>query len=241
MTLSQEEQDRIWTHHQTQASGVFDLSYPRLRFLAERCPPGTRVLNIGVGSGYLEQALATRGVQVFSLDPSAESVERLRGELRMGDRAERGYGQHIPFESQVFDKVIMTEVLEHLPDAALHATLDEVRRVLKSSGEFTGTVPYREDLASNEVICPRCQSQFHRWGHEQRFDMPSLRQALMQHGFYVERLYSRSFPDFRRRRPGLLLKALFRYVLGLLGEPLIAPSLYFRARPARGESPTGPR
>ena len=231
MALEQEEQDRLWEHFQTQDRHVFDLSYPRIRFLAEKCPPGTRVLNIGVGSGALERLLDQRGVEVYSLDPSVDSIQRLRTELKMGDRARHGYGQQIPFESASFDMVIMTEVLEHLPTDTLHATLDEVRRVLKHGGRLTGTVPYREDLVANEVLCPRCQAQFHRWGHEQRFDGASLRELFTQHGLLVTKAYPRTFPDFRRRSAVLFAKAVFRYVLGRMGEPLVGPNLYFTAIP----------
>lgn len=227
--LKQAEQDHIWKHYQNLARNTFDLSYPRLRFLAERCVPGTRVLNIGVGSGYLEKLLADRGVEVCALDPCGESITRLQVELNMGERAKHGYSQDIPFSVGHFDKVIMTEVLEHLPDDVLHATLDEVRRVLKPGGEFVGTVPYREDLKANEVVCPHCQAQFHRWGHQQSFDATSLGRLLKQHGFCVERIYPRSFPDFRRPGLKLLAKAVFRYVLGRMGEPLVSPSLYFIA------------
>jgi ubiquinone/menaquinone biosynthesis C-methylase UbiE len=231
MALKQEEQDRIWEHFQTHGRASFDLSYPRLRFLAGKCAPGTRVLNIGVGSGELERSLQQRGVDVYSLDPSADSIERLRTELKMGDRAQQGYGQQIPFESASFDTVIMTEVLEHLPTDTLHTTLDEVRRVLKPEGELTGTVPYREDLAANEVLCPNCQTQFHRWGHEQRFDVASLRALFTQHGLQVTTANPRTFPDFRRRSAALFAKAVFRYVLGRMGEPLVGPNLYFSAKP----------
>jgi SAM-dependent methyltransferase len=227
--LTQDEQDKIWSHHQTDATGVFDLSYPRLRFLAERCTPGMRVLNIGVGSGYLEKLLVQRGVEVFSLDPSSASIDRLRKELSMGDRAQQGYGQRIPFDTAYFDTVVMTEVLEHLSTDVLDATLEEVRRVLKAGGQLTGTVPYCEDLAANEVLCPRCNAQFHRWGHAQRFDAASLRALLASHGFRVTKAYPRAFPDFRRRNAVLFLKALFRYLLGRLGEPLVGPNLYFTA------------
>jgi SAM-dependent methyltransferase len=225
--LKQAEQDRIWRHYQNYAKDVFGLNYSRLRFLAKRCHPGTRVLNIGVGSGYLEKLLVDQGVEVCSLDPCGESVEQLRVELNMGQRAKQGYSQNIPFNTGYFDKVIMIEVLEHLSGDAFHVTLDEVRRVLKPGGEFTGTVPYRENLQDNKVLCPHCQAQFHRWGHYQSFDVASLRTFLKQHGFRAKRIYTHSFPDFRR--PGLkfFLKAVFRYALGRLGEPLVGPSLYF--------------
>jgi len=230
MALEQHEQDRIWHYHQVDNRSSFDLSYPRLRFLAERSAPQSRILNIGVGSGYLEELLVRRGVEVYSLDPSAESIGRLQDTLGMGSRARQGYSQDIPFEAGYFDTVIMTEVLEHLSTAIIHPTLDEVRRVLKPGGELTGTVPYREDLKANEVMCPHCLKTFHRWGHERRFDAESLTALFGEHGFLMERAYPRAFPDFRRPGVGPLAKAVFRYLLGRMGEPLVAPNLYFRAR-----------
>jgi len=228
--LKQTEQDCIWQHYQIQAKDTFNLSYPRLRFFAQRCFPGTRVLNIGVGSGYLDKMLADKGVDVYSLDPCGEAVAQLKVGLKMSERAKQGYSQDIPFDTGHFDKVIMTEVLEHLGDDVLHATLDEVRRVLKIGGEFVGTVPYREELKANEVICPHCKLQFHRWGHQQSFDITSLRILFKKHGFCVKRIYPRSFPDFRRLGLRYFLKSVFRYVLGRLGEPLVGPNLYFIAK-----------
>lgn len=228
--LTQAEQDHIWDHHQNRSTVIFDLSYPRLRFLAERCEPGERVLTIGVGNGYLERLLAARKVDVYTLDPSADTIERLRRELGIGARAQHGYGQNIPFDSAFFDRVIMTEVLEHLSTDVLTLTLGEVRRVLKPGGRFIGTVPYREDLEANEVVCPHCSSTFRRWGHEQTFDRAALTSLLVQHQFEIERVYPRAFADFRRWRPRLLLRAVFRHVLGLIGEPIVGPNLYFCVR-----------
>lgn len=228
--LTQEGQDAIWKHFQGERKETFDLSYPRLRYFAEKCPPRTRVLNVGVGSGYLEKILTDRDVEVYALDPCEESIARLRADLRMDGRAQRGYSHDIPFAAGCFDKVIMTEVLEHLPDDALGPTLSEVRRVLKAGGEFVGTVPYRESLPDNEVICPHCHERFHRWGHLQTFDAGSLGDLLRGQGFVIDKLHPRSFPDFRRPGVKPLIKAAFRYVLGRMGEPLIGPNLYFVAR-----------
>jgi len=229
VTLAQAQQDRIWEHFQNHACASFDLSYSRLRYLAERCPTGSRVLNVGVGSGSLEQLLCERGVEVYSLDPNPRTIQRLRSEQHMGERAQQGYSQALPFADGFFDKVILTEVLEHLPDDVLCATLAEVRRVLRPEGVFTGTVPYRERLSDNVVLCPYCENRFHRWGHLQSFDTSTLGSVLKSHGFRIRALHPRSFPDFRRPGLRLLIKAVFRYVLGRLGEPLVGPNLYFIA------------
>src|SRR3712207_7275576 len=66
-----------------------------------------------------------------------------------------------------------------------HQTLDEVRRVLKSGGRFIGTVPYREDLPANEVMCPHCSSTFRRWGHEQSFDRSEEHTSELQSRQYL--------------------------------------------------------
>jgi len=89
-----------------------------------------------------------------------------------------GYSQNIPFESESFDCVIMTEVLEHLSDEELELTLVEVRRVLKPNGRFLGTVPADENLELNKVVCPFCGKVFHRWGHMQSFSKERLYKLL---------------------------------------------------------------
>ena len=66
------------------------------------------------------------------------------------------------------------EVLEHLPDDIIAATMLELRRVLKPGGQFIGTVPADERLAENAVMCPHCGNGFHRWGHQQSFSAERL-------------------------------------------------------------------
>ena len=230
MEINQHESDRLWSYYQNQACESFDSSYSRLQFLAKRCPPGSMVLNIGAGSGYLEAILAQRGVVAHSLDPSELTINRLNVELAMAGRAKQGYCHAMPFPDNYFDCVIMTEVLEHIHKDFLDASLREVRRVLKSGGRLIGTVPYKEVLRDNEVFCPHCQAQFHRWGHLHSFDLRTLRHLLQCSGMRLEKLHTRAFPDFSR--PGIrpLLRATFRYILGRMGEPLVGPNIYFICR-----------
>ncbi len=132
-------------------------------------------------------------------------------------------------ESGFVEKVIMTEVVELLPDDILHTTLGEVRRGLKRDGVFTGTVPYCEDRKTSELICPFCHAIFVRWGHHQRFDAASLRDVPVQHRLRIKRNYPHSFPDFTRRGLRLFLRASFRNVFRRMGEPLVEPNVYFVA------------
>ena len=47
--------------------------------------------------------------------------------------------QSLPFQNNSFDVVLMAEVLEHLPYPNI--TLAEIKRVLKTNGEFIGNLP----------------------------------------------------------------------------------------------------
>lgn len=171
-------QDAIWDHFQNEGVSSFEEARPRLEFLARHVKPGERLLNIGVGSGLLEELALRKGADAWSLDPSKRAIERLRERLKLGEHAQVGYSQDIPYGSGQFDVVVMSEVLEHLEPAVFEATLDEVRRVLRPGGRFIGTVPAREQLEQSQVVCPDCGSHFHRWGHQTSFTCESLGDAL---------------------------------------------------------------
>ena len=47
--------------------------------------------------------------------------------------------QSLPFSDESFDFVVLAEVMEHLPYPSI--TLSEIKRVLKTNGEFIGNVP----------------------------------------------------------------------------------------------------
>ena len=230
MKLSQNGSDKLWDYYQNKGCEVFDLSYPRLRFLAKQCDPGTAVLNIGAGSGYLENILQKRGVVVYSLDPNLRTVARLNDHLGLAGRAKQGYCHKIPFPSSYFDCVIMTEVIEHIEEDLLEKSITEVRRVLKNGGAFIGTVPFNEILRDNYVFCPHCHEGFHRWGHLNSFDESTLITLLKRDGFSTEKIQVRTFPDFSRSGLGFFIRAVARYILGKMRQKLVNPNLYFVVR-----------
>lgn len=168
----------MWSHYQTAQLEVFAASRARLNFLvglAEKLTRGRSLLNIGAGNGYLEQTARQRNWTVISVDPDPGTVERLRYQ---GLDARCGGIESLPVASQTVDMVICTEVFEHLTGESMESGLDQIRRVLKPGGQLIGTVPYREVLAANQVFCPDCKKNFHRWGHLQSFDEDKMRAAI---------------------------------------------------------------
>jgi ubiquinone/menaquinone biosynthesis C-methylase UbiE len=174
------EQEKIWDYFQNDdvIADTFAGARTRYIFLSRHIKPGTRVLNIGVGRGGLEAILLQKGAIVSCLDPSEKSIANLREQMGLADRAQVGYSQAMPFTDRHFEVVIMSEVIEHLADGDLRATLAEVSRVLVSGGRFIGTVPADENLLANQFMCAHCGQISHRWGHVQTFSRSSLRQRL---------------------------------------------------------------
>lgn len=226
------DQIKIWDHFQYgDGNGdVFTNALPRYEFIAQRIASGLCVLNIGVGRGGLENLLLKKGAVVSCLDPSDGVIDRLREQYKLGERAQVGFSQSMPFPDSQFDVVVMSEVLEHLTNEVLNSTLAEVKRVLKPTGRFIGTVPANENLLDNKTVCPHCGEVFHRWGHIQSFSLTRLRQLLLANNFALLRNETRAFPDWHRSGLNNLMKSLIRYVLGRAGSPIASSNIYFEAK-----------
>lgn len=214
-------QDAIWDHFQNEGIAAFEGGRPRYEFLIRQLRSGERVLNIGVGSGELEALAREHGIDIWTLDPSERAIHQVRDRLALGERAKVGYSQQIPFPDECFDVVILTEVLEHLDEGIRKRTIPEILRVLKQGGRFIGTVPARERLEDSEVVCPKCEHHFHRWGHQTSFDLNSIG-AFLRPFFRLDRLEERFFNEWdsvglTRRALGLVKKFLSWRGLGTYG------------------------
>jgi len=174
-------QDLIWNYYQNESPELFTGSRARIQYLLRRIPGRRAVLNIGCGTGLFERAALDHGLDVHSLDPSEQTIEALRSSLHLGSRAQVGHIQQIPFSDAQFDVVVLTEVLEHLTSEVIAAGLAEIRRILKPGGRILGTVPSRENLQDQTVVCPACATSFHRWGHQQSFEPQQVRTLLARH------------------------------------------------------------
>jgi SAM-dependent methyltransferase len=87
----------------------------------------------------------------------------------------------IPFPENTFDKIVLSEVLEHLPDDL--GALREVKRVLKPGGVIAITVPHQDYPLLWDPI---------NWSRE-RFNLPPIRSWFFG-GLWTnrERLYTRT-------------------------------------------------
>jgi SAM-dependent methyltransferase len=112
--------------------------------------PEDLVLDLGCGFGRHAYEFARRGAAVVALDAGADEVAQVRATLgAMAEAGEidpalevgviQGDALHLPFPDGIFDRVVCSEVLEHIPDD--RAAMAELSRVLAPGGTMAVTVP----------------------------------------------------------------------------------------------------
>ena len=226
-------QDVIWDCSQNEGIECFVGRLARLRCIARRLEPNARVLNIGIGAGFFEKEALARSIEVHSLDPKARAVQQVKELLGGAGRAKVGYCQEIPWPDGFFDRVVMSEVLKHLADDSLGETLTEVHRGLSAGGLFCGTVPAREHLHEQVVVCPCCGSRFHRWGHLQSFDCRRML-SLLEREYDVIKVSERDFVTWRTLNWKGRIRGAMRIMLRALGAHGSGETIYFYAMKRNG-------
>jgi ubiquinone/menaquinone biosynthesis C-methylase UbiE len=105
-----------------------------------RLAAGEAVLDIGCGTGTLAIAAKRRlghTGDVYAIDASPQMIARARSKARKA-KAQitfvNALAEALPFEDGLFDVVLCTVVLHHLPAKPRLQCLREIRRVLKPGG-----------------------------------------------------------------------------------------------------------
>ena len=153
--------------------------------------PGDRVLDLGCGFGRHAFESLRRGAQVTACDFSVHELKDVMGMFGAIDAEEdlpstalgnatNGDGTKLPFRDGSFDRIIASEVLEHIPDDT--AAFRELARVLKPGGTLAVTVPAW--LA--ERICWALSDEFHapfvEGGHVRIYTEAGIRRQLRDAG-----------------------------------------------------------
>ena len=126
---------------------------PVARFFGTAFPSGSRVLDIGAGSGRDLAALCHTGFDAYGVEPVEELVTRavtyhpeLAGRLALGALPALGE----PFGGQ-FDGILCSAVLMHVPEGDLFDTVFTLRQMLRPHGRILLSVPLsRNDVYADE-------------------------------------------------------------------------------------------
>jgi ubiquinone/menaquinone biosynthesis C-methylase UbiE len=150
---------------------------------------GDRLLDLGCGEGrHAINAYLTAPVHVIATDLNPQELHTASTRLQEavaqgylpGDGRDRscffvvGNGMQLPFAAASFDKIICSEVLEHVADYP--TMLAEIRRVLKPGGLLAVSVP----RFFPEWICWRLSRAYHSvpGGHVRIFTRRELQNAV---------------------------------------------------------------
>jgi SAM-dependent methyltransferase len=140
---------------------------------------GTRVLEIGAGTGRLLHALRARGVEAAGVELRQDLIDdaqRFFGPLPI----QAVSGTTLPFADATFDVVMTFDVFEHIPDSDAH--LAEVHRVLREGGLYLIQTPNKWTNIVFETIRWRSFTRF-RQDHCSLHTMKELIARLRGSGF----------------------------------------------------------
>ena len=187
---------------------------------------GDVVLDVGCGEGrHSIQAYKEAHCTVCSLDIDQKNAVRTKYFLCLLDEENENHGQWLslkgnilsmPFPDASFDKIICSEVLEHIPDDQQAVT--EIKRILKNDGIFAVSVP----TYFSETIYWTMSRQYRNQpgGHVRKYRLGKLRFILENNGFDIFMMHH----EHALHVPYWFLRCLF----GINRENAFLPSLYHK-------------
>jgi SAM-dependent methyltransferase len=148
--------------------------------------PGDRILDLGCGGGRHAFEAARRGAIVTAVDLDLGELKAVRdttyamvqaGEIPEGRISPaNGDALRLPFPDGTFDRIIASEVMEHIPDD--HAAAKELTRVLRPGGTIAVTIPSYWP----ERICWALNDEYHapfvRGGHVRIYSRGVIKAVL---------------------------------------------------------------
>ena len=153
--------------------------------------PGDRLLDLGCGFGRHAFEALRRGARVVACDMAVPELEQVAatafamkeaGEIAptLSCTSVNGDGTKLPFADGSFDRIIASEVMEHVPDDG--AALSEFIRVLRPGGTIAITVP----AEFPEKICWKLSDEYYApksvGGHVRIYAESELRQKMKDAG-----------------------------------------------------------
>jgi ubiquinone/menaquinone biosynthesis C-methylase UbiE len=104
-----------------------------LEIVLQSITKGSKILDVGCGTGHLTNWLKEKGYDVFGLEPSQEMYKYAVSNFP-GIEFRKGVSSSLPYDDNFFDMVIAIEVLRYLSPEDNEISYKEFKRVLRKGG-----------------------------------------------------------------------------------------------------------
>jgi len=191
---------------------------------------GEIVIEIGCGTGYYISYLSQRlkHSMIVATDVSYEALLLCRKKIEQeGGRSQVGYmvcdAEALPFKDKTFAGILMTQVIEHLPDD--ENGLKEANRIAKSGVNFVIATDNQHNYISRAINLPVKlvrtilnkkvdQIPFHK-----AYSLSNFYGMLIREGFEVNHFYTFRFSI--AINPSLKIAHFINFILNQLEKALI--------------------
>jgi ubiquinone/menaquinone biosynthesis C-methylase UbiE len=152
---------------------------------------GLRCLDLGSDNGVISLLLRDHGGRWASADLTDEAVSAIRGLVETDVHATDG--RTLPFPDREFDRVVIVDMLEHVPDEAAFAR--EIARITKPGGRLVVNTPHLKNTLLRRARHAVGQTD-EKHGHLRSGYTPArLQELFADFGFETPRTYSRFFSE----------------------------------------------
>jgi 2-polyprenyl-3-methyl-5-hydroxy-6-metoxy-1,4-benzoquinol methylase len=182
------------------------------------------VLDYGCGPGYLMEHLSTSGYRkVSGCDFSHESVKVAKERFEPKGMKVFHIDECHEYR-QLFDVIIVSEIIEHLYDNDLRLLLENIDGLLSDNGKVIFTTPNNEKIGNSISFSENLNGFIHKWQHVRSWNKISIESWLALNGFECEHIEEL---DWRNTRLPNALHLLARF---FLGRRLTLPNLFVTAK-----------
>jgi 2-polyprenyl-3-methyl-5-hydroxy-6-metoxy-1,4-benzoquinol methylase len=153
---------------------------------------GLRCLDLGSDNGVVSLLLRERGGSWASGDLTSEAVASIRS--LAGEDVHLVAGERLPFADESFDRVVVVDMLEHVPDDSAFAR--ELARVTRPGGRLVVNTPHLKRTQLRRLRHALGQTDA-KHGHLRPGYTPARLAELLAPAFELEghRTYSRFFSE----------------------------------------------
>ena len=186
--------DQLAQSYDSKVMGTYAKAYDLTQqAILEEVKPGSRVLEVGCGTGIVSLAIAPHAGEVIGVDLSPRMIQQAKFKAREVNLQNLSFQEadayELPFDDESFDLVLLTNLLHVVaePDRALK----ESRRVLRAGGTLAAVTDCLAERAPvriwPQLLMLRAMKLIGKLKYINFFRKSSLRKLLSANGILVHK------------------------------------------------------